>query len=74
MGAAEVWLPRNLPQMSLKHLGRYVNEFQGRHNVRRKGTAAQMASVATGIIGRRLMYRDLISRGAERHADGSDVF
>lgn len=49
-------------------------DFVGRHNVRRKGTAAQMASVATGIVGRRLMYRDLIAQGAERHADGSDVF
>ena len=61
-------------KMSLKHLGRYVNEFQGRHNFRRKGTAAQMAAVASGIVGRRLMYRDLIAKGAERHADGSDVF
>ena len=61
-------------KMSPKHLGRYVNEFAGRHNFRRKDTAAQMTAVATGLVGRRLMYRDLIARGPERHADGSDVF
>ena len=61
-------------KMSAKHLGRYVNEFAGRHNQRTKDTAAQMAAVAAGLVGRRLMYRDLIARGPERHADGSDVF
>ena len=61
-------------KMSAKHLGRYVSEFAGRHNFRRKDTAAQMTAVATGLVGRRLMYRDLIARGPERHADGSDVF
>ena len=46
---------------SAKHLPRYVNEFAGRHNVRDADTIDQMASVVTGLVGKRLMYRDLIA-------------
>ena len=46
--------------MSEKHLQRYVNEFSGRHNVRDLDTVDQMASVAAGLVGRRLMYKNLI--------------
>ena len=45
--------------MSEKHLQRYVNEFSGRHNVRDLDTIDQMASVAAGLVGRRLMYKHL---------------
>ena len=46
---------------SEKHRDRYVNEFAGRHNVRDANTIDQMASVVTGLVGKRLMYRDLIA-------------
>ena len=48
-------------KISPKHLQRYVNEFAGRHNVREQNTIAQMESVVIGLVGKRLMYRDLIA-------------
>ena len=47
--------------MSAKHLGRYVTEFAGRHNVREADTADQMVNVVAAMAGKRLMYRDLIA-------------
>ena len=47
--------------ISPKHLHRYVAVFAGRHNVRESDTIDQMASVVTGMVGKRLMYRDLIA-------------
>ncbi len=47
--------------LSEKHLARYVREFAARHNVRNADTADQMAGVVTGLVGKRLMYRDLIA-------------
>ena len=46
--------------VSEKHLGRYVNEFAGRHSRRDLGTLAQMALIARTMDGRRLTYRQLI--------------
>ncbi|MDE0149114.1 MAG: IS1595 family transposase [Rhodospirillaceae bacterium] len=48
-------------KISPKHLHRYVAEFAGKHNVREADTVAQMAGLATGMVGKRLMYRDLIA-------------
>ena len=48
-------------KMSPKHLQRYVTEFAGKHNVRDEDTLAQMVVVAAGLVGKRLMYRDLIA-------------
>ena len=48
-------------KMSAKHLQRYINEFAGRHGVRESGTMDQMQSVVAGMIGKRLMYRELIA-------------
>ena len=45
--------------MSEKHLGRYVSEFAGRHNQRSLDTTEQMRSVARGLVGKRLQYREL---------------
>ncbi len=46
--------------MSAKHLGRYVAEFEGRHNDRPLDTIEQMASMARGAEGKRLTYAALI--------------
>ena len=45
--------------LSAKHLGRYVAEFAGSHNMREMGTLRQMGHVARGLVGRRIQYRDL---------------
>ena len=47
--------------MSEKHLGRYVREFSGRHNIRDLDTIVQMSTLAQGMVGKRLRYRDLIA-------------
>ena len=48
-------------KMSPKHLDRYVQEFAGKHNIRDLNTATQMAAVAAGLIGKRLMYKSLVA-------------
>lgn len=48
-------------RMSPKHLQRYIDEFSGRHNARLLNTIDQMALLFRGMIGKRLMYRDLIA-------------
>jgi len=46
--------------MSEKHLHRYVQEFEGRHNNRPLDTEVQMSAMAQGSVGKRLQYDDLI--------------
>ena len=48
-------------KISPKHLQRYVDEFAGRHGIRERDTLDQMQSVVAGMVGKRLMYRDLIA-------------
>ena len=48
-------------KMSAKHLGRYVNEFTGRHNIRHLDTVNQMELIAKGMVGKRLRYRELVA-------------
>ena len=48
-------------KMSAKHLQRYVDEFSGRHGIREADTLDQMQSVVAGMVGKRLMYRELIA-------------
>ena len=48
-------------RLSPKHLQRYVDEFAGRQNVRDRDTLDQMTGLVAGLVGRRLMYRDLIA-------------
>ena len=47
--------------VSTKHLGMYVGEFAGRHNVRPLDTTDQMTSMAQGSVGKRLQYKSLIA-------------
>ncbi len=48
-------------RMSPKHLHRYVAEFTARQNVRDQHTIDQMHDMVRRMIGRRLMYRELVS-------------
>lgn len=46
--------------MSPKHLHRYVNEFESRHNVLPLDTIDQMKLVVKQSSGKKLLYDDLI--------------
>ena len=46
--------------VSVKHLHRYVAEFAGRQNLREMDTIEQMRNVVAGLVGKRLMYAELI--------------
>ena len=46
-------------RMSAKHLHRYVDEFSGRHNIRKADTIDQMRAMVRGMGGKRLTYKDL---------------
>ena len=48
-------------KMSPKHLNRYVQEFAGKHNFRNSDTIQQMRSLVAGLVGRNLLYRDLVA-------------
>ena len=48
-------------KISPKHLNRYVDEFAGKHNHRDSGTLVQMRDTVARLVGRRLLYRDLIA-------------
>ncbi|MCY4497381.1 MAG: IS1595 family transposase [Rhodospirillaceae bacterium] len=47
-------------KISPKHMQRYVDEFAGRHNVRNQDTIDQMRSIVAGMVGKRLLYRELV--------------
>ena len=47
-------------QMSHRHLSRYIDEFEGRHNNRELDTAEQMGALAQGMDRKRLKYRELV--------------
>ncbi|MDE2654430.1 MAG: transposase [Gemmatimonadota bacterium] len=48
-------------RLSPKHLQAYVNTFAGRHNLRDLDTADQIRHVVAAMVGKRLMYRDLVA-------------
>ena len=48
-------------RLSAKHLQAYVDMFAARQNVREMDTLAQIQHVVAAMIGRRLMYRDLVA-------------
>ena len=47
--------------ISPKHLQRYVAEFASKNNIRNRDTIDQMNAIVAGMVGRRLLYRDLVS-------------
>ena len=48
-------------KISPKHLQRYVSEFAGKHNIRDSGTIVQMRDTVARLVGRNLLYCDLIA-------------
>ena len=48
-------------KLSPKHLNRYVQEFAGKQNSRESGTLVQMRDTVAKLVGRNLLYRDLIA-------------
>ena len=48
-------------KLSPKHLDRYVQEFAAKHNMRDSGTLTQMRETVARLVGRNLLYRDLIA-------------
>ena len=48
-------------KLSPKHLDRYLREFNRKHNTRGLDTIDQMRLTVAGLIGCRLMYRELIA-------------
>ena len=48
-------------KISPKHLQRYVFEFSGKHNHRESGTLVQMRDTIARLVGRNLLYRDLVA-------------
>ena len=48
-------------KISPKHLQRYASEFAGKHNIRDSGTIVQMRDTVARLVGRNLLYRDLIA-------------
>ena len=48
-------------KISPKHLQRYVSEFAGKHNIRDSGTLDQMSDTVTRLVGRNLLYRNLVA-------------
>ena len=48
-------------QVSPKHLHRYVSQFAEKHNMREMDTMEQMEHVVAGMVGKRLMYKDLVA-------------
>ena len=47
--------------MSVKYLGRYVDEFAGRHNSRPKDTIDQMSSIVRNMDGKKLPDKELVA-------------
>ena len=50
-------------KFSPKHLQWYVSEFSGKHNHRESGTLVQMRDTVARLVGRNLLYRDLVADG-----------
>ena len=47
--------------MSVKHLHRYLREFDGRHNTKAMSALDQMGALVAGAVGKRLPYAKLVN-------------
>lgn len=60
-------------KMSSKHLNRYVQNFAGKHNIRKFDTVKQMRAVIARLVGKDLLYRYRVkSNGLSNTASNSD--
>ncbi len=48
-------------KISERRLDHYVRQFAGKHNAREDDTIAQMEAIVTGMVGKRLMYKELVA-------------
>lgn len=62
-GVESFWalFERAFHRMSVKHLNRYVNQFAGKHNIREVDTVEQMKSIARGMVGKQIKYKNLVA-------------
>ncbi len=58
-------------KLSPKRLERYVDEFAGKHNMRDSDTLVQMRDTVARLVGRRLLYRDLIAQNGLSSGSGA---
>ena len=56
--------------VSVKHLPRYSQEFEGRHNARPLDTENQMEGMVKGAVGKRMTYASLIGPVDSRLQEG----
>ena len=52
-------------RLSTQHLHRFINEFVGRNNIRDRDTIDQMRDWVGALVGKRLLYRDLVGPEAQ---------
>ena len=58
----------------MKHLNRYLAEFEGRHNVRPHDTIDQIAVLVSGMDGKRLGYEELVGPRESRLNTGTSTY
>ena len=62
-GMESFWavLKRGYHHWSPKHMRRYIAQFVCRHNARNPDTIDQMQHIVAAMVGKRLMYKDLVA-------------
>ena len=61
LGDVQARLPRHLPPRFAKAPAMLVSEFARKNNIRDRSAIEQVDDVVAGMVGRRLMYRELMS-------------
>ncbi|MYG53679.1 MAG: transposase [Rhodospirillaceae bacterium] len=59
-------------KMSPKHLQRYVSEIAGKYNIQDSGTLGQIWDIVVRLVGRNLLYRDLIAENGFSSGSGAE--